>query len=111
MRVDGGAVLQIEDSRLVENSANIGGAVSVNDASLETNRVTFTENEARKEEVGGGVGGAVALEVSPDKDIPVLNTETFFMNVIFEAVQCSFDKNFATLRGGLSVGCFIFVLS
>ena len=100
--VHSGCVLEISNSIVESNSANIGGAISVFDGSLEATAVDFKRNQAIGERDGSGVGGAVALEVSPDKIIPVLNTGTRFFHMIFEALECNFVRNVATLRGGPS---------
>ena len=100
IRVENGAILRIKNSSLESNSANVGGAISVFDASLETSEVNFDLNTAERGSSGGGVGGAVAIEVSPDKDVTTLDRSGPLASAIFQAFKCTFSRNLAPKRGG-----------
>ena len=96
LSAENGAVLQLNASSFLENAALVGGAVSVFDASLRASNVNFTRNTV----ASGLAGGAAALEVSSNRDIPVLNSGQRNLNIIFECLECNFTGNLGSSRGG-----------
>lgn len=96
LRAGEGAGLRMDSCNFTTNTALMGGAVCVTDASMSATNTVFRRNNVTSD----GVGGAVAIELSPGKDIPVINAPNTLGNLVFQCVSCSFVKNYGALRGG-----------
>ena len=97
INIQTGSSVECKGSQFLSNRADVGGAVFVRDGSFEGDRVNFTRNSVQP----GGVGGAVAVEISRGKDIPVLNSGNRIRNIVFQCEFCNFRKNNGSLAGGL----------
>ena len=89
-----GSSAECRDTSFLTNRANVGGAMFVRDGSFEGENIRYIENM-----VVNGVGGAVAVEVSRGRDIPLLNSPSR-QNTIFSCDTCEFRRNNGSLAGG-----------
>ena len=97
INIQTGSSVECKGSQFLSNRADVGGAVLVRDGSFEGEAVNFTRNSVQPR----GVGGAVAVEISRGKDIPVLNSANRIRNIVFQCQFCNFNKNNGSLAGGL----------
>ena len=96
MHVQTGATVECKRSLFLSNRADVGGAVFVHDGSFEGESLNFSRNTVYV----GGVGGAVAVEISKGKNIPFLTT-TNNQKILFQCDVCNFERNNGSLAGGL----------
>ena len=100
MNIQTGSSMECKYSQFLSNSADVGGAVLIRDGSFEGERMNFTRNAVQPR----GVGGAVAVEISRGKDIPVLNSvgrqRQTPRSIVFQCDYCNFEKNNGSLAGG-----------
>ena len=106
MNIQTGSSVECRGSQFLSNRADVGGAVFVRDGSFEGEGVNFTRNAVQPR----GVGGAVAVEISRGKDIPVLNSDNQVRNILFQCEFCDFKRNNGSLAGGLPA-CFFLLMN
>eukprot|EP00210_Caulerpa_lentillifera_P003658 g3492.t1 len=93
-----GATAEISYGVFKENKANArGGALFVMDASVRTNSTNFNRNSVIDEH---GNGGAVALMLTANRILPVLEQNSVCHYILLESNNCDFVHNTAPLHGG-----------
>ena len=95
VHVQSGTTVECKDSLFSLNEADVGGAVFVEDGSFMGELLEFSKNAVFE----GGVGGAVAVEVSKGQNIPYIAYRSF-RKIIFQCDGCEFKRNNGSLAGG-----------
>ena len=104
VNIQTGSSVDCKTSLFLSNSADVGGAVFVRDGSFEGENLNFARNAVQP----GGVGGAVAVEISRGK--AVLSSANRLRNIVFQCDSCDFRKNNGSLAGGQPT-CFSLMLN
>eukprot|EP00210_Caulerpa_lentillifera_P003725 g3558.t1 len=93
-----GASVKIANSDITSNVAYLsGGGLFVMDSSVAISKSNFTQNSLRE---GYGNGGAVALTLTANRLLPILESGERQVPILFECNNCEFVGNKATLYGG-----------
>ena len=95
MHVQTGTTIECKDSLFSSNEADVGGAVYVKDGSFMGELLEFSKNAVFE----GGVGGAVAVEVSKGQHIPQIAYSNY-RKIVLQCNGCEFKRNNGSLAGG-----------
>ena len=95
MHVQTGTTVQCKDTLFSSNRADVGGAVYVKDGSFMGELLNFSKNAVFE----GGVGGAVAVEVSKGQHIPQIAYFNY-RKIVLQCDGCEFKRNNGSLAGG-----------